>query len=314
MQKKLKRPFLITLALFAVVIFMPHKVFAVEEAGTVGLNVAQLYSEEQPNKRGVLVVRRVEQGSAAAEAGILVGDIIVAVNGSPVSGHDSNEIGRAGLRGPAGGSVRLTVVKMGREPAEIVLTLRPYPPHLNPASDVFSYAIPGNWQMDPRYPFPLPWSPVIAYKGFEDLAFAPGFDDTSSPEYHSYLIFWWLEASKPLTAEGLQSNMVAYFRGLAEQRGRNNNFVPDLSKVSAEYHDSSQRPRTFGGAPAEGFSGSVTLYDRHGKVITLQSEITTSVCASTNHTAVFFAMSLAARPAALWTQLDTVRDGFQCSR
>lgn len=72
--------------------------------------------------------------------------------------------------------------------------------------------------MDPRYPFPLPWSPAIAYKGFEDLAFAPGFDDTSSPEYHSYLIRWWLEGSKPLTAEQLQSDMITYFRELAAQK------------------------------------------------------------------------------------------------
>jgi hypothetical protein len=308
------KSYFIALALFAGVIFIPHQAFAVEEAGTIGLNVAQLYSEQEPNKRGVLVVRRVEQGSAAAEAGILVGDIIVAVNGSPVSGHDSNEIGRAGLRGPAGASVRLTVVKMGREPAEIALTVRPYPPHLNPASDAFFYSIPGNWQMDPRYPFPLPWSPTIAYKGFEDLAFAPGFDDTSSPEYHSYLIVWWLDGSKPLTAEQLRSDMVAYFRGLAEQRGRNNKFTPDISKVSAEYHDSNQGPRTFGGSPAKRFNGSVTLYDRRGKLITLHSEITTSVCAASDHTAVYFAMSLEPRPAALWTPLDAVRDSFQCSR
>jgi hypothetical protein len=314
MQKKLEWSFLITLAVFVVVFFTPHRAFAVEEPGTIGLNVAQLYSDDQVNKRGVLVVRRVEQRSSADEAGIQVGDIIVAVNGSPVAGHDSNEIGQAGLRAPAGRGVRLTVVKMGREPAEMVLEFRPYPPHLNPASDAFFYSIPGNWQMDPRYPFPLPWSPVIAYKGFEDLAFAPGFDDTSSSEYHSYLILWWLEGTKPLTAEELQSNMIAYFRGLAEQRGRNNKFTPDLSKVAAAYHDSGQGSPTFGGAPAKGFSGSVTLYDRHGKIITLHSEITTSLCAPAGHTAVFFAMSLEPRPAALWTQLDAVRDGFKCSR
>ena len=314
MQKKVNRLSLIALALFAVAIFIPRKVSAAEQAGTVGINAAQLYSEEQPNKRGVLVVRRVEQGSSAAEAGIQIGDIIVAVNGTPVAGHDSNEIGRAGLRASAGGSVRLTVVKTGREPAEMVLAFRPYPPHLNPASDAFFYSIPGNWQMDPRYPFPLPWSPAIAYKGFEDLAFAPGFDDTASPEYHSYLILWWLEGSKPPTAEGLQNDMIAYFRGLAEQRGRNNKFTPDLSKILAEYHDSGEGSKILGGTPAKSFSGLVTLYDRHGKVITLHSEITTSLCAAADHTAVYFAMSLEPRPAALWSQLDAVRDGFKCNR
>jgi hypothetical protein len=129
--------------------------------------------------------------------------------------------------------------------------------------------------MDLRYPFPLPWSPAIEHKGIEDLAFAPGFDDMGSPEYHSYLILWWLEGSKPLTADQLRSDMAAYFRGLAEQRERNNHFVPDLSKVSAEYSNSDNGPQTFGGAPAKNFNGSVTLYDRQGMVLTLNSEVAT---------------------------------------
>ena len=82
----------------------------------------------------------------------------------------------------------------------------------------------------------------------------------------------------------------------------------------AEYHDSGEGPKILGGAPAKSFSGLVTLYDRHGKVITLHSEITTSLCAAADHTAVYFAMSLEPRPAALWSQLDAVRDGFKCNR
>lgn len=313
MQKKMDWLFLTILTLFAVVNFLPHKVIA-EEAGTVGLNVAQLYNDHQPNKRGVLVVTWVDQGSSAAEAGIQAGDVIIAVNGSSVIGTDPSEILRKDLGGTAGGNVRVTVVRRNDAPREIVLTRRPYPPHLNSESDPFRYSVPGDWQMDLRYPFPLPWSPVIDHKGIEDLAFAPGFDDTASPEYHSYLILWWLEGSNPLTAARLQSDMIAYFRGLAEQRGRNNHFVPDLSKVAAEYSDSDRGPQTFGGAPAKSFNGSVTIYDRHGQVITLNSEVVASVCSAADHTAVFFSMSLAPRPAALWSQLDAVRDGFKCSR
>ena len=287
-----------------------------QEPGTLGMTTLQLYSEGQSNKRGVLVVRRVAAGSAAAEAGIEAGDIIVAVNGTPVSGLDAGEVGKAGLRGSSGASVKLMVVKAttDRPPTEIVATLRPYPPHVNPATDAFSYTVPGDWQMDLRYPFPLPWSPSISHKGLEDLAFAPGFDDQSSPEYHSYLIVWWLEGVKPLTSEGLESDMVAYFRGLAEQRGRNNHFTPDLSKISAEYRESNRGPRSFGGEPAKEFIGTVTLYDRHGNVIALHSEVVTSVCTAAAHRAVFFSMSKEARPAALWTKLDAVRDGFKCGR
>jgi hypothetical protein len=284
-----------------------------QEAGTLGFSVVQLYGDAQANKRGVLMVRMVAKGSAAEAAGIGVGDVIVSVNGILTEGHDAGELGRAGLWGTAGESVRLMVVKGNGAPAQMVLTRKPYVPHVNPETDAFRYTIPGEWQMDPRYPFPLPWSPSIAYKGFEDLAFAPGFDDTSSPEYHSYLIVWWLEGTPPISAESLDKEMVAYFRGLAEQRGRNNKFTPDLTKVAASYRADAV-PQSFGGTPAKSFAGTVTLYDRHGAVITLHSEVISSVCEAAGHTAVYFAMSKEARPAKLWKQLDAVRDGFRCAR
>jgi hypothetical protein len=213
----------------ALLLFPPGgliRAFAAEGMRTIGIAAAQLYSDEQPNKRGVLIVRRVDSGSAAADAGIHMGDIIVSVNGSPVAGRDSSEIVRKDFRGPVGGSVHLAIARLDGGQSEIVLARKPYPPHINPASDAFRYLVPGSWRMDLRYKFPLPRSPSIPYQGLEDLAFAPNFDDTSSAEYHSYLILRWLE-------------------------------------------------------------GAVTIYDRHDNVIKLHSEVTTSVCAATNHTAVF---------------------------
>jgi len=301
---------------FAVMVmlsFMLRPAALAQEPGTLGFSVVELYNDQQPNKRGVLMVRVVDKGSSAEDAGIGVGDVIVSVNGTATEGHDGDELGRAGLSGVAGESVRLMVVKGHGPPAEIVLKRKPYAPHLSQATDIFHYSIPGNWQMDPRYPFPLPWSPSIAYEGFEDLAFAPGFDNTNSPEYHSYLILWWLKGEPALTSEILEKNMVDYFRGLAEQRGRNNKFTPDLSKVMASYRES-PGPQTLGGAAAKSFAGTVTLYDRHGAVITLHSEVVTSFCAAEGHTPVFFSMSKEARPAALWKYLDAVRDGFGCAK
>lgn len=70
-----------------------------QEPGTLGISVLQLYSDGQQNKRGVLIVRAVQAGSAAVEAGIVAGDIIVSVNGTAAEGHDAGELGRVGLRG-----------------------------------------------------------------------------------------------------------------------------------------------------------------------------------------------------------------------
>jgi hypothetical protein len=287
---------------------------AADDRGSVGLYLRQLYDDQQPTHRGPLAVMRVVEDSPAAKAGIHCSDFIVAVNGVPVPGREFSDIISRDIHGPIGGTVRLTVLRFDGSQSEINLVRAPYPPHLNPASDPFVYVVPGNWVADSRYPFPLPWSPTLAYHGFEDLFFSPTFDQTDSPEYHSYLFFWSLEGMHMLSAEQLQSDMVEYFRGLAGERGRNYGFTPDLSKVSASYKEDLATLRTFGGSAARAFSGTVTIWDTHGKIITLNSEVLISGCGTSNSSVFFFGMSLEPRDGDMWKQVDAIRDTFRCRR
>jgi S1-C subfamily serine protease len=80
---------------------MPHSLLA-SEPGTIGIAVNQLYSEQQPTKRGPFMVRRVEPSSAAADAGIQPGDLIIETDGKPVAGIDSREMIRKRLQEQAG--------------------------------------------------------------------------------------------------------------------------------------------------------------------------------------------------------------------
>jgi len=283
------------------------------EAGTVGVAVNQLYSEQQPIRRGALIVREVYPNSAAAEAGIKPGDLILATDGKPVFNSDMSDIMER-LAGPAGTSIELSVVEADGNLKKFSVVRRTYPPHFNASSDQFSYSVPGNWRKDLRYRFPLPWSPGLRLEGFEDLYFAPGFDNVDSPEYHSYVFLWWLDRQRrPKTATELESEMLIYFQGLAEQRGRNNNFKPDLSQIRAHYSRWSTGPSSFGGEAATNFKGTVTLYDRRGKLISLYSEVSSSPY-DDGHMALFFAMSKEARPSALWSQMDAIRDGVRYRR
>lgn len=308
-----------TLAFFAFILVAAPALIAQapassDEPGTVGVGLAQLYSDQQPNKRGPLVVLRVAEGSPGAKAGVQRGDIVAAVNGSPVAGRELAEINAKEIQGPVGGTVRLTIAQLNGSQSEIALTRVAYPPHTNPASDPFAYSVPGNWGVDPRWQFPLEWAPTLPHRGVEDLVFAPNFADTSSPEYHSYLFFWWIEGTKEFTSVQLQTDMLVYFRGLAEERGKNYGFTPDLSRISAEYSVDPQGMRTFGGQASRAFSGTVTIYDTHGKTIKLNSEVVASLCPGTGYTAVFFGMSLEPRTGPIWRKLDAVRDTFRCSR
>ena len=287
---------------------------AADDRGMIGIVFRQIFSETAPNHRGPLVVLQVMEGSPAAKVGLHCSDFVVAVNGAPVPGREFSEILRKEIQGPIGGTVRLAIVRADGSRSEISLVRAPYPPHVNPASDPFAYQVPGSWAADSRYPFPLPWTPELAYHGFEDLFFAPNFDDTSSPEYHSYLFFLWLEGTPALNAKQLESDMLVYFRGLADERGKNYGFTPDVSKVAASYKEDAARSQTFGGAAARTFSGTVTIWDTHAKLITLNSEVVATVCPGSRHTTLFFGMSLEPRDGEMWKQLDAIRDSYRCSR
>jgi PDZ domain len=292
----------------------PFTSLAADDFGTLGIRFEQLYDDAQPGQRGALVVLDVVAGLPGAKAGVHKGDIVFAFDGIPVMGHALDEIDRKSIRGPVGSTVRLSFVRLDGSQFELTLERMPYPAVKNPASDPFSYSVSGSWRMDPRYNFPLPWAPSIAYHGIEDVAFSPDFDHSESPEYHSYLFFWWLEGSVPLNPKQLESDMVPYFQGLAEQRGRNHGFTPHLSQITARYNSDASGLHNFGGVAASSFQGMVSIYDPHGKVIQLNSEVVTCVCPGSNHTAAFFGMSEEPRYASIWKQIDAVRDSFRCSR
>lgn len=285
-----------------------------DDFGTIGIRFEQLYDDAQPGKHGPLVVLGVEEGLPGAKGGVQRGDIVFAIDGALVMGRDLDEINRKAIRGAVGSIIRLSFVHLDGSQSEMALTRAPYPPHTNPDSDPFAYSIPGSWRIDPRYDFPLQWAPSIAHHGWEDVAFSLDFDFSDSPEYHSYLFFWWLGGTAPLTAKQLESDMVVYFQGLAEQRGQRNGFKPDPAKVSARYSADATGSQSLSGAPASSFQGMVSIYDPHGKVINLDSEVVTGVCPGSNHTAVFFGMSMQPRQEAIWKRIDAVRDSFRCSR
>ena len=60
-------------------------------------------------------------------------------------------------------------------------------------------------------------------------------------------------------------------------------------------------------------SGTETIYDTHGKLITLNSEVRMIAgCGTSNNTVFFFGMSREPRDRDMWKQLDAIRDTFRC--
>ncbi len=105
-----------------------------DNSGTVGIVVRQLFSASQPNHRGPLAVMHVFEDSPAAKAGIRCSDFIIAVNGVATPGRDINDIQSKELTGTVGSTVRLSVLRYDSSQSDITL---PYAPYINPPSDPF---------------------------------------------------------------------------------------------------------------------------------------------------------------------------------
>jgi hypothetical protein len=276
------------------------------------VQVSQIYIEQQGTHRGGLVVRHVEPASGAAEAGLHPGDLIIGIDGRIVEDHERKEL-LQWLNGSAGSTVQLTVISQGGK-SEVTIRRKPYPPHVNSEHDSFRYQIPGDWTIDPRYTFPLPWASQLSNEGFEDVGFSSGFDDPTSAEYHSYFFLWKLDHQNSLSRDTLQSDLTMYYRGLSEQRGHNRKFTPDLSQIHVSLEPMAVAEQSIEGNSPQGFEGSSTVYDRRGQVIELDFEVIGTHCSDEDGMEVLFFVSRQRRPAAFWNQLDAIKKSFACRK
>ncbi|MGA3039632.1 MAG: PDZ domain-containing protein [Bryobacteraceae bacterium] len=281
---------------------------AAGESGTVGLNALRIYSDDSQDKQGPAVVIDVMENTPAAKAGIRNGDIIVGINGTDVDGKGATETLHANLAGPPGGSVKLTLWRPseGRQ-FEAELTRVPYPLRRNPAGDPFLFSSPANWRPEVDQ-FPLPWSPQLTYHGWEDLVFAPNFDDEASPNYHSYAFILWLEGRQEFSTERLQADLLTYFKGISEERGRTRKFTPDLNRVSMNWAADGQK------AGMQSFHGHATFYNPAGQLFTVHGEASLQFCANADHTAGVFILSPREPAAPIWNDLRAIRESFRCDR
>ncbi|HEY6333593.1 MAG TPA: PDZ domain-containing protein [Blastocatellia bacterium] len=280
--------------------------------GTVGIDVQQLHAGKAPNGFGYLVVGDVAEATSASKAGIQNGDIILEIDGASVLGKPLVDAAKP-LKGNVGGKVHLKLLRpLESRVFEVDLVRAPYAPRSNPAREVFGYRWMADWRLECDS-FPLDWAPQMRYQGTEDLVFMPKFDDKGSPQYHSYGFVWWLEGMQPLTLDGLQSDLLEYYKGLSVRRGRNNNFNPDLNRVSIALGLG-----PLGGAPParpgpRQVHGDITFYARDGELITLHGDIAVESCQQANHTAAIFILS-PQRDEAVWKDLRAFQNSFRCNR
>jgi len=172
----------------------------------------------------------------------------------------------------------------------------------------FYLPTPEGWRTE-TIPFPLSFAPSLEYEGLEEIRFAPGMFDAEQSDFWTYAFVWWVPKDTVLTKSRLETDLVAYFQGLAEAvaKGREIEIPePTFSARLEAVEVASGRP---------GFRGSLETFDAFASlaVVQLNARIEVRECVEEGRLLVTFEISPQAESHAVWKTLAAIREGARCS-
>jgi hypothetical protein len=164
------------------------------------------------------------------------------------------------------------------------------------------FPAPEGWRTE-RIPFPLGFAPELEYRGFEDLAFAPGMFAKGSDSYFSYALALELEGDVAIDARFLDDFLTTYYRGLCRAVGESRALELDLDAVAAEVEGGGDR-----------FRARVHAFDpfTDGGALELALELCTHPGAG--KTELLGIASPKERSAPIWQELTAVLEAWSAAR
>lgn len=167
-------------------------------------------------------------------------------------------------------------------------------------------AAPEGWRAE-TFTFPLAFAPSIPYEGREHVRFAPRWSDFAGEQGFTYVILWDIKR-RDVEPRELERALTVYFDGLMENvtRGRK---IDDPGTVTAVALNPMAAPRGW----TQGASGKVHTWNgfAKGEPLVLHLEVAMRACGD-DRTQLLFAFSKAARDAAAWNELRTLREKTTC--
>ncbi|MCH2489044.1 MAG: hypothetical protein MK211_02730 [Flavobacteriales bacterium] len=147
--------------------------------------------------------------------------------------------------------------------------------------------------------FPIDWAPKVALSGYEELRFAPGWDQEAHPNFWSMVIVWNVTQQKLLTVSAIATNMKDYFDGLMKP----NHWATDFPEPSIQLETISEENTEMT------FMGTLRFFDgfHTGKLITVQLQGSQHFCADTDRSLVLFRMSPQTPEHDIWTTLNAIK-------
>jgi len=146
---------------------------------------------------------------------------------------------------------------------------------------------------------PVEWAPNMTIEGFEELRFSPGWNDTESPEFWSYVLSWDVKASDPLTSNELEINLEQYFDGLMKP----NHWAKEFAEPAVKLMHAGTTPDSYN------YTGKMRYFDgfHTGKVITTNIMAVQFFCMKTQRTIVVFRISPQSYDHPVWDRLKAIK-------
>ncbi|HEX4852443.1 MAG TPA: hypothetical protein VFV08_16615, partial [Puia sp.] len=183
-----------------------------------------------------------------------------------------------------------------------------YPDHL---AKPYEYIAPKSWNHE-IIMFPMDFAPSIPYKGFEDLRFAPGWNDPNSPDRYAYSMLWWLDGVYQFNESILTKDLESYYTGITKRRAiaeklDMNAWKP--AKVQIQKINTSKGDRETYTAHADIFDSWVAR-----KPGTIYLKIHVKDCPDKTRTLVLTEIAGYPYSASSWQALDKINEDFQCEK
>jgi hypothetical protein len=162
------------------------------------------------------------------------------------------------------------------------------------------YSLPGfPGGNDFFYLLPPSFSPFLPLYGQGATREPAAFYDTTSDYYFSYAFVWWIEGTPDLSTSALGNDLRLYYTGLCPSQ----TVAVTLGEPAATSQDAGSLVARRAGTLDAG-----TCFDN--PVPAAAIEVSTYDCP--DHHAVVVLVSPQPVPGPIWTELDTIRDGFLC--
>jgi hypothetical protein len=159
---------------------------------------------------------------------------------------------------------------------------------------------------------PPGFAPDVAWKGTEELRFAPDWMKADGNTFFSYALLFWLPDDQKIDPKTMEKELLAYYRGLAKAVLESKKQKADVSAFTLTIKDARDKTgKRSGGEPYSAFVGELKWVEPFttGKPQTLRLEIHTWPSAKHKHNCVFICASPQPEAAEVWKKLREIRDG-----